>query len=369
MSERNLSEVERRDRLRLIRSENVGPVAFIQLLRRYDSAAAALAAIPELARRAGKKSIRIASIMEAEREIADLAKLGGRFVARGEPDYPPLLAQIEDAPPLLAVRGFPHIWKRPCLAMVGARNASLNAQKFARMLAEELGQAGLAIVSGLARGIDTAAHQGSLATGTIAVMAGGIDIVYPAENAALFARIVETGAAVSEVRFGETPQARHFPRRNRIVSGLSLGTLVVEAALRSGSLITARLAGEQGREVLSVPGSPLDPRAGGSNDLLRQGATLVETARDVLDAILRRPLSEPEKESEDQGSSNYDINEIMLEKARQTILAALAPAPTSVDEIVRGCQLSAPVVLAALLELELAGAIDRHPGNRVSRRL
>jgi DNA processing protein len=368
MADGILSEVERRDRLRLIRSENVGPVAFTQLLRRYETAAAALAAIPELARRAGKKSIRIASIMEAEREIADLAKLGGRFVARGEPDYPPLLAQIEDAPPLLAVRGFPHIWKRPCLAMVGARNASLNAQKFARMLAGELGQAGLAIVSGLARGIDTAAHQGSLATGTVAVMAGGIDVVYPAENAALFARIVETGAAISEVRLGEAPQARHFPRRNRIVSGVSLGTLVVEAALRSGSLITARLAGEQGREVLSVPGSPLDPRAGGSNDLLRQGATLVETARDVLDAILRRPISEPDKPDEKSFSNICNIDEIAVEKARETILSILAPAPTSVDEIVRECQLSAPVVLAALLELELVGAIDRHPGNRVSRR-
>jgi DNA processing protein len=277
-------------------------------------------------------------------------------------------AAIVGAGVILAVRGFPHIWKRPCLAMVGARNASLNAQKFARMLAGELGQAGLAIVSGLARGIDTAAHQGSLATGTVAVMAGGIDVVYPAENAALFARIVETGAAISEVRLGEAPQARHFPRRNRIVSGLSLGTLVVEAALRSGSLITARLAGEQGREVLSVPGSPLDPRAGGSNDLLRQGATLVETARDVLDAILRRPLSEPEKQDEKSFSNICNIDEIAVEKARETILSILAPAPTSVDEIVRECQLSAPVVLAALLELELVGAIDRHPGNRVSRR-
>ena len=259
MANDTLTDVQRRDWLRLIRSENVGPVAFFQLVRRYRTAAEAIAAIPDLARRAGKKSIRVASIMEAEREIADLAKAGGRFVGCGEPDYPPLLAEIEDAPPLLAVRGFPHIWKRPCLAIVGARNASINGQKFARMLAEELGQAGLAIVSGLARGIDTAAHQGSLATGTVAVMAGGIDVVYPAENAALYGRIVESGAAVSEIRFGETPQARHFPRRNRIVSGMALGTLVVEAALRSGSLITARLAGEQGREVLAVPGSRSTP--------------------------------------------------------------------------------------------------------------
>ncbi|MBI3506957.1 MAG: DNA-protecting protein DprA [Proteobacteria bacterium] len=369
MSGRNLSDTERRDWLRLIRSENVGPIAFFQLLRHCDGAAAALAAVPDLARRAGKKSIRIASVMEAEREIADLARIGGRFVARGEPDYPALLAEIEDAPPLLAVLGFPHLWQRPCLAMVGARNASLNAQRFARNLAGELGQAGLTIVSGLARGIDTASHQGALATGTIAVMAGGIDIVYPAENAGLYGQIVETGAVASEIRFSEAPQARHFPRRNRIVSGLSLGTLVVEAALRSGSLITARLAAEQGRDVLAVPGSPLDPRAGGSNDLLRHGAILVETARDVLDAVLRRPLSEPDKRDQEQTTSNYKINEKDIDRARETIVAALAPSPTSVDEIVRECQLSAPVVLAALLELELAGAIDRHPGNRVSRRL
>ncbi len=368
MATRTLSDTERRDWLRLIRSENVGPIAFFQLLRHCDGAAAALAAVPDLARRAGKKSIRIASVMEAEREIADLAKLGGRFVARGEPDYPPLLAEIEDAPPLLAVRGFAHLWQKPCLAMVGARNASLNAQRFARNLAAELGQAGLTIVSGLARGIDTASHQGALATGTVAVMAGGVDVVYPSENLALYGQIVETGAAISEIRFGETPQARHFPRRNRIVSGVTLGTLVVEAALRSGSLITARLAAEQGRDVLAVPGSPLDPRASGSNDLLRHGAILVETARDVLDAVLRRPFSEPDKVHEELPLGISKTNEKDIEKARETILLALSPSPTSVDEIVRGCQLSAPVVLAALLELELAGAIDRHPGNRVSRR-
>jgi DNA processing protein len=364
----NLSETERRDRLRLIRSENVGPVAFHQLLRRYPTAAAALAALPELARRAGKRSLRLASIMEAEREIADLARLGGRFLVHGEADYPPLLAEIEDAPPLLALRGFAHLWRRPCLAMVGARNASLNARRFARDLAGELGAAGLTVVSGLARGIDTAAHEGALATGTVAAMPGGIDIVYPSENGGLYAKIVESGAAVSEIRFGETPQARHFPRRNRIVAGIAVGTLVVEAALRSGSLITARLAGEQGREVLAVPGSPLDPRASGSNDLLRQGAVLVETARDVLDAVLRRPLSEPDIKGEKDCINTYNITDNEVDIARERIAGLLAPSPTSVDEILRECQLSAPVVLAALLELELAGRIDRHPGNRVSRR-
>jgi DNA processing protein len=355
--------------LRLIRSENVGPVAFAQLLRRYGTAAAALAAIPDLARRAGKRTIAIASQAEALREIEALEKLGGRFVARVEPDYPPLLAHIEDAPPLLALLGFAHLWKRPCLAIVGARNASLNGQRFARELAQELGEAGVTVVSGLARGIDTAAHAGALATGTVAVMAGGIDHIYPAENRQLYERIAATGAVVSEIRLGEVPQARHFPRRNRIVSGISRGTLVVEAALRSGSLITARLAGEQGREVFAVPGSPLDPRAKGANDLLRQGATLVETARDVLDVLLRRGAESPDFQREERLVNNYNIDAKDVSKARQTILDALSPAPTLVDEIVRECQLSAPVVLAALLELELAGQVDRHPGNRVSRRI
>ena len=368
MKTRNLSDAERLDWLRLIRSENVGPVAFHQLLYRYGTAAKALEAVPELAKRAGKRSIRVASVGEAKRELEALAKLGARFVARGEDEYPAHLAEIEDAPPLLAIRGFAHVWRRPCLAIVGARNASLNGRKFARALAEELGLAGLTVVSGLARGIDTAAHEGALATGTVAVMAGGVDVVYPPENAGLLARIAETGAVVSEVRFGEAPQARHFPRRNRIVSGICVGTLVVEAALRSGSLITARLAGEQGREVLAVPGSPLDPRSAGTNDLLRQGAVLVETARDVLEVVLRQPLREPEVNSENNRINTYEINEKDISEARRIILEGLAQAPTSVDEIMRECQLSAPVVLAALLELELAGSIDRHPGNRVARR-
>lgn len=368
MTSRNLTETEKLDWLRLIRSENVGPMAFHQLLHRYGKASKALEAIPELARRAGKHTIRIASAAEAKREFEALSKLGGRLVAYGEDEYPALLAEIEDAPPLLAVRGYTHVWKRKCLAIVGARNASVNGRRLARALAEELGQAGLTIVSGLARGIDTAAHQGSLATGTVAVMAGGVDVVYPTENTELLARIVESGAAVSEIRLGEAPHARHFPRRNRIVSGFSVGTLVVEAALRSGSLITARLAGDQGREVFAVPGSPLDPRSSGTNDLLRQGAVLVETARDIVEAILRLPLSEPDAKYEKNSINIYNETNIDLSKAREMILSGLTQAPTSVDEIMRECQLSAPVVLAALLELELAGSVDRYPGNRVARR-
>ncbi len=369
MSASNLSDDERCQWLRLIRTENVGPVAFGQLLGRYGNAAAALAALPDLASRAGKRNIRIASLAEAEAEIAALAKLDGRFVAKGEPDYPPLLAEIEDAPPLLALRGFAHVWKHSCLAIVGARNASLNGQRFARDLAQTLGEAGLAIVSGLARGIDTAAHAGALATGTVAVMAGGIDHIYPTENKELYGRIATQGAVVSEVRFGEAPQARHFPRRNRIVSGMCRGTLVVEAAMRSGSLITARLAGEQGREVFAVPGSPLDPRARGANELLRQGATLVETAQDVLDVFHRMRLESSKNLPEERPLNTYNITEKEISDVRDSIHRALAPSPTLVDEIVRECQLSAPVVLAALLELELAGLVDRHPGGRVSRRV
>lgn len=369
MSPSNLTDDERCQWLRLIRTENVGPIAFCQLLGRYGSAAAALAAIPDLASRAGKRGIRVASLAEAQAEIAALAKLDGRFVAIGEPDYPPLLAEIEDAPPLLAVRGFAHVWKRPCLAIVGARNASLNGQRFARELAQELGEAGLTVVSGLARGIDAAAHAGALATGTVAVMAGGIDHIYPVENKELYGRIAAQGAVVSEIRLGEVPQARHFPRRNRIVSGICRGTLVIEAALRSGSLITARLAGEQGREVFAVPGSPLDPRARGANALLRQGATLVETAQDVLEVLPGMRLESPKFLPEKYSSSIYKISEKEIWSARDSIYQALAPSPTLVDEIVRECQLSAPVVLAALLELELAGLVDRHPGGRVSRRV
>jgi DNA processing protein len=269
----------------------------------------------------------------------------------------------------LSVLGFAHVWNRPCLAIVGARNASLNGQRFARELAQELGAAGIAIVSGLARGIDTAAHQGALASGTVAVMAGGVDYVYPSENKDLYGRIAASGAVVSEIRWGEVPQARHFPRRNRIVSGMSSGTLVVEAALRSGSLITARLAGEQGREVFAVPGSPLDPRAKGANDLLRQGATLVESARDVLEVIMRVGARSPDFSHEVSKLNICNITETEISKARETILSALAPSPTLVDEIVRECQLSAPVVLAALLDLELAGLVDRQAGGRVSRRV
>jgi DNA processing protein len=365
---RDLPPAERRDWLRLYRSENVGPIAFRQLLRRYGDAAAALAALPELAKRGGKRGFKVFSQADAAAELARLDALGARLICLCEGDFPALLREVEDAPAVLAVRGHPHLWNRQVVAIVGARNASFNGLRFAEDLARDLGQAGAVVVSGLARGIDTAAHKGSLATGTVAVMAGGVDVCYPAENQGLYDRIREAGAVISELPPGVQPQARHFPRRNRIVSGMAFGTVVVEAALRSGSLITARLAADQGREVFAVPGSPLDPRAKGTNDLLRQGATLVESAKDVLDALLRRPLSEPSKEGEDSLAKHSENTEIETEAAREMLLRQLAPVPTSVDEILRGCQLSAPAILAALLELELAGRIERYPGNKVALR-
>lgn len=362
---RALTDAERRDWLRLIRSERVGPITFFQLLKRFGSAAAALDALPELARRGGRATLRIYSAQAADRELAQNAKLGARLIGRFEPDYPEALAAVDDAPPLLAVRGKAELAARRAIAIVGARNASANGIRIARQLASDLGAAGLVVASGLARGTDAAAHRGALPTGTVAVMAGGVDIVYPAENTGLFEEIVAEGAVVSEMPPGFEPQARHFPQRNRIVSGLSIGVIVVEAAMKSGSLITARLALEQGREVFAVPGSPLDPRARGSNDLLRRGAILTEAAEDVLEAIgeTARPATKPLDVREDEPSPAPDRE---VETALPKVLEKLGPAPTQVDEIVRQCQLPTAVVHMVLLELELAGRLTRHPGNMVS---
>jgi len=289
----SLTDEQRLDWLRLIRSENIGPRTFRTLINHYGGAKAALAALPELARRGGAaRAGRICSQDEAERELRAAARIAVRFVALGEIDYPARLAATDDAPPLLAVRGSSAYLARPMLAIVGSRNASGAGMKFAEFLARELGSAGLVIVSGLARGIDAAAHRASLATGTVAVLAGGQERVYPPEHAGLLDQIVEHGVAVSEMPLGWEPRARDFPRRNRLISGLSVGVLIVEAARRSGSLITARMALEQGREVFAVPGSPLDPRSEGTNALLKQGATLVTEAEDVL-AVVRPILDRP----------------------------------------------------------------------------
>jgi len=364
---RRLSDAERLDWLRLIRSENVGPITFFTLLRRYGTAAAALAALPELARRGGRaEAIRIPPAAEARREIEETLAAGARLIAAAEPEYPRTLAAITDPPPLLSLKGRAELLAQPCLAVVGARNASAAGVRLARELAAELGRRGLVVVSGLARGIDGAAHEGALASGTIAALGGGIDVVYPPEHAALQARIAESGLLVAEPPVHTVPQARHFPRRNRIISGLSLGVLVVEAAVKSGSLITARMALEQGREVFAVPGSPLDPRARGSNDLIRQGATLVETADDVTQALPTsgRRLAEPAAVEPEPAAAD----EAELDPARRIVAGKLTYAPVEVDELMRQTGLAPGVLLTVLLELELAGRLARHPGNRVSLR-
>jgi DNA processing protein len=283
---RELSSAERLAWLRLIRSENIGPVNFRRLLARFGTAEAAIAALPDLVRRGGRsRPIKLYPREAAESELSALETLGGRLIAVIEPDYPPALAALEDAPPVISALGDLGLLQRKSVAVVGARNASANGRRLARDLAAGLGTAGFVVTSGMARGIDAAAHVGALETGTVAVVAGGLDVVYPPENEALYGEILARGLLVSEMPPATVPQAGHFPRRNRLISGMSLGVLVVEAARRSGSLITARYALEQGREVLAVPGSPLDPRARGCNDLLRQGAVLVESAEDVVEAL------------------------------------------------------------------------------------
>ncbi|MGB1547028.1 MAG: DNA-processing protein DprA [Alphaproteobacteria bacterium] len=366
---RSLSDEERLEWLRLIRSENVGPVTFYKLIEAYGTAAAALDVAPRLALRGGRqKPIAVCPKDTALREIEAHAKCGARLVALGEPGYPAELAHIYDPPPVLSLRGHDHLFEKHAFAIVGARNASVNGRRFTERIAADLGTNGLVIASGLARGIDTSAHEGSLATGTIAVQAGGIDVPYPQENARLYDRIANEGILISEQPLGTAPQARHFPRRNRLISGIALGVLIVEAAPKSGSLITARMALEQGREVFAVPGSPLDPRAQGTNHLLREGAILTESARDVLAALeghLRRPLEE-RKALPIKPPAAPAPNESEVDEAREHVLEMLGPSPVMVDEILRRCQLSPAVLSTVLLELELAGRLERHPGNQVS---
>lgn len=370
---RTLTDAERLDWLRLYRSENVGPATFFRLLRRVGTATQALAALPDLARRGGgRQPIRLYPRDAAEAELAAIQRLGGRFMASVEPGFPVALRALDTAPLLIAL-GDAQLLDRDAVAVVGARNSSAVGRRMAQLLAAALGQDGLVMVSGMARGIDSAAHQAALATGTVAVLAGGVDVIYPPENRELYDRIRAQGCIVSEMPPGTQPHAAHFPRRNRLISGLALGVVVVEASIRSGSLITARLALEQGREVCAVPGSPLDPRAQGPNSLIRQGAQLVEQPADVLDAVAamrRRPGGQafarphqapPAAVAEGPPSGDTDID-----AARGMVHRALGPAPVTVDTIIRQCQLSAAVVSMVLLEFELAGRLDRHPGNQVS---
>lgn len=375
MSTKPITDEERFNRLRLLRSDNIGAITWHRLVERFGSATASLDALPDLRRRGGSGEAKICSAEAASRELATATKLGMRMICHDEPGYPVRLAQIEDSPPLLYVLGNSEFLARPAIAIVGARNASANGRRIAFDLARDLARteisdAPLAVVSGFARGIDTAAHDGALAGpgATIAVMAGGADIIYPRENSGLFDRIVSEGAIISELPPGIEPRARHFPRRNRIVSGCCAGVVVVEAAARSGSLITARLALEQGREVFAVPGSPRDPRCRGTNALIRSGATLTETAADITDVLapMIRPLIGTWPAPPKRAQSEATPAEPAGETDRQAILDCLSPTPVTVDEIVRQCQVTASVVQTVLLELELAGRVERQPGNRVA---
>ncbi|HVX81416.1 MAG TPA: DNA-processing protein DprA [Devosiaceae bacterium] len=357
--------------LRLIRTDNVGPVTFRQLLNRFGSAEAALEALPSLVRQAGVGA-RLCSPGEAEAELEATEQMGARLIALGEPDYPPLLKYISGAPPVLAVAGGDELDWGKSVAMVGARNASAAGQKMTRMLAQDLGAAGYTIVSGLARGIDSAAHRASLATGTVAVLAGGLDHIYPDENVPLAREIVEHGGAlVTEMPLNWEPRARDFPRRNRLISGLSLGVVVVEAAKRSGSLITARLALEQNRDVFAVPGSPLDPRAEGANSLIQQGAKLVTGAADVLESLAtadptRTSLLEADWEP-DYGETGI-TPDLPSADERGRLLEALSVTPMPVDELLADTGLSVPALQTLLIELDLAGRLEWSAGQLVALR-
>jgi DNA processing protein len=356
-----LSDEARRAWLRLARTENVGPVTFDHLIIRFGTAAKALAALPDLARRGGR-AIKLASEAAIDRELAAGAALGARLICACESDFPQALAALDPPPPLIWARGRAELLDRPCVAIVGARVASAAGQRFARGLAADLGHAGQVVVSGLARGIDGAAHEGALATGTVAVLGGGVDDVYPPEHRSLYARIAEQGCVVSESEVGRQAVARDFPRRNRIISGLSRAVVVVEAELKSGSLITARLAAEQGREVLAVPGSPLDPRAKGTNDLIRQGAAVCESAEDVLRALDGLSgFREPDHGRYVPGAAD-EPDDVL----RERIADLLSPTAVSRDELVRATGAPAPLVFAALVELALAGRCELLPGGLVA---
>lgn len=363
-----LSDRQRLHWLRLIRTPNVGPATFRDLVNRYGSAEAALEILPELVIAGGAgRPPRIPSHSDAEREMDEASRHGARFVCIGDGDYPAMLRQMDYPPPVVAIKGVAEVFDLAPVAIVGARNASLAGLKLARMLAADLGRDGFAIISGLARGIDAAAHEGALATGTVGVFAGGLDKPYPPENVELAARIAAGGGAIlSEMPFGWEPRAQDFPRRNRIVAGLSLGLVVVEAAERSGSLISARLAGEMGRLVFAVPGSPLDPRAAGTNGLLKDGAILVTAAADIAGALApllgqsykpRPKLEEPPDFSSAPPPGDRD---------RERVIEALGATPVSVDEIIRHTGLHPAQVFMILLELDLAGRLERHSGGTVS---
>jgi DNA processing protein len=362
MAKQALTDEQRRDWLRLARAESVGPVAFRYLIETYGEPAKAIGALPTMAERAGRaQPPRVPSPAEAERELQAGAAIGARLLCAGEPAFPPFLAAVDPPPPVIWAFGDAGLLHSRAVAVVGARNASAAGQRFARALAHDLGQAGFTVVSGLARGIDGAAHEGSLETGTVAVLGGGPDDVYPPEHGGLYRRIAERGCIVSESPPGYRAQARDFPRRNRLISGLSLGVVVVEAELRSGSLITARLAAEQGREVFAVPGSPLDARARGTNDLIRQGAALCEGAEDVIRTLegIGAGMREPEPPAYAPPSAS-EPDTALIERVAQL----LSPTPTAWDDLARAAGAPGPAVYAALVELSLAGRCELLPSSQ-----
>ena len=358
--------------LRLSRTENIGPITFYKLLERYGAAESALKAIPDLARRGGRMNgLKLFAADLAEKEMEQIEKIGARLIARDEPDYPRLLAQVEDAPPLITVLGHAALLSKAALGVVGARNASLTGRKIAEEFSRAVAAAGYVIVSGLARGIDASAHTAALATGTVAVVAGGINVIYPQENEKLHRQIAEQGAIITESPFGTEPIARHFPKRNRIISGLSLGVLIIEAAMKSGSLITARMAVEQNREVFAVPGSPLDPRSEGANKLIQDGAHMVTSADDIireLKSLRQRTMNDPAGEPWKGAPSlfNFATAKEPDESLRIRLLEILSPTPVQIDEVIRAVEAPVADVLTVILELELAGRIERQPGNKVN---
>ena len=367
---KRLNDAQRLAWLRLIRSENVGPATFRALVNQFGGAQNAIEALPTLSRRGGRaQDVRLCSVTEAEAELEAAARIGAHLVALGEDGYPPALAQVDAPPPLIFVKGRLALADIPIVAIVGARNGSAVGQKFTRQIASALGLEGFVVASGLARGIDTAAHNAALEHGTIAVVAGGIDIIYPPENESLQTAIGERGLLLSERAPGFSPRGKDFPQRNRLISGIALGVVVIEAAERSGSLITARLAGEQGREVFAVPGSPLDPRAAGTNNLLKQGATLVTDVSDILDTlapILGRPTAAPiELASSDETLTPAPLPDIG-QTERDRVIEALGPSPVDIDELIRATGLAARKVHIVLLELDLAGRLQRHGQQLVS---